>query len=156
MASRLRYWGPGEEPEGQDGEFARSWELWTVCEQGNDITGAPSPQESVGSSEQLPSNAVDSSAEASRLSFGYCSPFPWHQTSASLLWPAGIFSWPCVPCFSSSHGFLTCSQVVREALGGNTASKLSKLSFFQQTFLPPLPVQALSGGKQANYGVKPS
>lgn len=49
---RLRHQGPGEGSEGQDGKFAGSWELRTVCEQGNDITGAPGPQESIGSSEQ--------------------------------------------------------------------------------------------------------
>lgn len=77
---RLRHQGPGEGPEGQDGKFARSWELRTVCEQGNDITGAPSPQECLLGAQNSAKWCFRLFSRSKQLTFGYCSPFPWHHT----------------------------------------------------------------------------
>lgn len=138
VGERLRHLGPGEEPEGQDSKFARSWELWKVCEQESDITGPPSPQKPIGSTEQCQVMLSTLQQKQADYVLVIVLPFPGvkHKLpSCGLLESsAGLAS----SVFFFSHGFLTCSQIISKALGGFThqpqSSGHTPLSFFQQTF----------------------
>lgn len=92
----------------------------------------------------MPSGAFDYLADASRLSFGNCSVFPWRQHQLPSSGLPETFSCLALPRVFFSPGFLAISQVVRETFGGFTHQPQSSrhtLLFFQQNFPPTSAIQ---------------